>query len=609
MTPKEISNLLNQRALEVAKMLLPAGKPKGKEWVVGDTTGSEGKSTYICVSGDKVGVWTDWATGETGGDLLDLWQVVRSINLKSALEEAKSFLGVSDSSSVFHEIKPKKNYNRPKKQSSWKAVNIIRGYLYKRGFTDETIARFKLAEENDSVIFPYMRNDELIMCKRRSINEKKFMLTESNLEPCLFGWQALDGRTREVAICEGEFDAMALTQMGVPALSVPFGGGKGAKHNWIETEYENLERFDKIFICMDTDEAGQTAARDIIERLGAYRCRLVNLPAKDANDCLMEGVPVEYVKSCFDRAVTLDPQELRSATQFADDVMAEIYPEDYPQAHSFLTPWPKANDKIQFRESELTIINGVNGHGKSQMAGHIIVEAMRQGEKVCIASMEMKPGRLLGRLTKQAAGLRDQRPTRDYINAIIEWYDEKLWLFDLVGTAKQDRLLEVFAYARKRYGISVFVVDSLLKCGIGEDDYNGQKLFIERLCDFKQEHNCHVILITHSKKTESEMKVSGKMDVRGAQAITDLADNLFICHRNKKKEKELESPNEDTDIEALEQTPDALLICEKQRNHPQGWEGKIALWFCRNSNQYLSGPDQKPFQYVNYKKNEVVGFK
>jgi hypothetical protein len=36
-----------------------------------------------------------------------------------------------------------------------------------------------------------------------------------------------------------------------------------------------------------------------------------------------------------------------------------------------------------------------------------------------------------------------------------EWFSDRLWVFKLTGTAKADRLLEIFAYARRR--IELFV--------------------------------------------------------------------------------------------------------------------------------------------------------
>lgn len=84
---------------------------------------------------------------------------------------------------------------------------------------------------------------------------------------------------REVAITEGEIDAMSLHQLGHPALSVPFGGGKGDKQRWIEYEYPHLERFDTIFLCLDADQPGREAAEDIAERPGRHPCRMVDLPS------------------------------------------------------------------------------------------------------------------------------------------------------------------------------------------------------------------------------------------------------------------------------------------------------------------------------------------
>ena len=104
MTPKQISEMLSARVEEVAKMLLPAGKKDGKEWRVGSADGESGKSLGVCVSGSKAGVWSDFATGDTG-DLLDLWSQAKGVSLFEAIQEAKAFLGIQE---------PK--WDKPKKQ-------------------------------------------------------------------------------------------------------------------------------------------------------------------------------------------------------------------------------------------------------------------------------------------------------------------------------------------------------------------------------------------------------------------------------------------------------------------------------------------------------------
>ena len=57
-----------------------------------------------------------------------------------------------------------------------------------------------------------------------------------------------------------------------------------------------------------------------------------------------------------------------------------------------------------------SVWTGINGHGKSQFLGHIILDAMKHGARVCIANLELQPRRLLMRLTRQAGAIAE--PTR-----------------------------------------------------------------------------------------------------------------------------------------------------------------------------------------------------
>lgn len=591
--------MLAQRAAEVAKHLLPNGKRDGREWCAGSVHGEEGKSLKVCVDGDKAGVFCDFATGERG-DLIDLWRLSRNINLVNAIAEAKQWLGVW--SPQFSGFKPAKHKKPDGSKISARVMNpaATRFLVGERKLTENTLLAFKIASTHAEIVFPYYRDGELINVKYLGLsrpNGKKQIRAEAACEPCLFGWQCFSPDAREMVLCEGEIDAMTLWQYGFQALSVPFGGGGGAKQQWVEYEFDRLSAFDKIYLCMDDDDEGKIATAELIERLGRHRCFVVKLPHKDANACLQAGISAEEIKNCFAQARTYDPEELKPAKFFVDLVIGEFYPKDdvIPGIHP---PWQKVKGKILFRPDELSIWSGINGHGKSQMLGQVILETMKQDHKVCIASLELKPQRLLSRLTRQATGL--QTPTVDYIRAVHDWYGDRLWLFDLVGSTKSKRLLEVFLYARQRYGVTVFVIDSFMKLDIAEDDYKGQKALLEKLCDFKNEFNCHIHLVVHPRKAADESKWPGKLDTKGSGAITDLADNCFVVWRNKAKEAAVQqalSQRQPMPVDFMDK-PDVLWICDKQRNGEE--EGRFGLWFHQASLQYLENPQHRPKQYVSY---------
>ena len=158
----------------------------------------------------------------------------------------------------------------------------------------------------------------------------------------------------------------------------------------------------------------------------------------------------------------------------------------------------------------------------------------------------------------------------------------------------------MFAYARRRYGIALFVIDNLAKCGFAEDDYNAQKAFVDQLTDFAREHDSHVLLVAHMRKREDERKISGKLDIKGTGALTDMADSVLIAWRNKGKEKEIRKAQQRCEVpsEELLNKPDAVIVCEKQRNGED--EPMAPLWFDRRSHQFLDGRNSKSKRYVEF---------
>lgn len=74
----------------------------------------------------------------------------------------------------------------------------------------------------------------------------------------------------EIAICEGEFDALVLEQEGHPALGVP-----GA-NVWQPAWDAYLEKPRRVYLIFDRDETGEKAATKLVERLG-HKVRRVHL--------------------------------------------------------------------------------------------------------------------------------------------------------------------------------------------------------------------------------------------------------------------------------------------------------------------------------------------
>lgn len=268
--------------------------------------------------------------------------------------------------------------------------------------------------------------------------------------------------------------------------------------------------------------------------------------------------------------------KVRPAASFVDDVVAHFHDPRGPIGQKL--PWPKTHGLIRFRPGEVTLWSGFNGSGKSLVLGQVCLGLVAQKQVVCIASMEMKPATTLARICRQAYG--DAVPDVEFIREFHSITNRRLWLYDQQGSVKVDKMLAVVRYCADQIKVGHVVIDSLMKCGLPEDDYNAQKAFIDGLTVAARDYGVHIHLVAHSRKGRDEFAPPGKMDVKGTGAITDQVDNVITVWRNKAKERDLEDGKHDRSRE-----PDALLICDKQRNGE--WEGKVQLWFHPVSTQFV----------------------
>jgi twinkle protein len=220
---------------------------------------------------------------------------------------------------------------------------------------------------------------------------------------------------------------------------------------------------------------------------------------------------------------------------------------------------------------------------------HVMLQGLMEGEKFCVASMEMPAAVTLWRLVRQISG--EEKPSEAKVKDIMRWLDTRLWIFDLVGSAKSPRLFEVFRYAKCRYDIRNFVIDSFTKIDLREDDYSGQKQFAVDCVDFNHKHESTIHLICHTRKTENEEAPPAKFDIRGASGLSNVASTEISVWRYKKptarngKRELAEDPNH----------ADTFLNVEKQRE--TGWLGRHALYFEPTSLQFHEQPMEQGINY------------
>lgn len=599
-SPDEICRALSERMNQLMPEFFPKATKSGASWRMGDLDGNPGKSTGVFRGTGGIYFAKDAATDESV-NVLTLFHRKRGGSWVETLAWAKKTCGIIDVKQVVKKPKPRK--------PSLTCVSM-RGtapykYLTDRGIQEQTMSKYNLRRllrkdlppsqqprwNEEYIRFPYEDSEgDTVMYKWLGLERKDGRKEIGSTAPqyaTLWGHWLVNANTKRVLITEGEVDAMSVDQMcpDIPTLSMPTGA---SNLDWINNDYERLQQFEKIYILTDMDTAGEQAAQKIAKRLGLTRCFRVSLPEgyKDANDFLLSK---EHGKPTFDtlleEAKTYDPQQLRSAGDYAYGIAEEIARfEIESQSNNFL--WSEL--PFRFRQGEMTVVTGYPGHGKSQVVYQMLLhEMIHNKRKVCIASFEIPAKNMLFNLLWMLNG---RSPKVETIDEELKVFEDLLWFIesDEDNTASWAGLKEDFLYANRRFGCDLFVVDALMHI-TKKGDAEGTDLVAKQSAKFCVVNDASMMLICHADaKKRGNDHVPEVEDVLGGQGIGGAAHNVISVWRNKDKERKAEEGCVD------DKEPDGKFYISKQRS--TGNTVFRNLWFSKSTRKFFLTAEEASYR-------------
>lgn len=259
--------------------LLPGGRMQGREYSCGDLTGGAGDS---CKVNTSTGKWSDFATGEAGGDVVSLLAAVRRCSQSEAAQELAERMGSAPPATTFKRQEPAQTWNPilpvpaeapppPAKHPRHGAPSMQWEYRNQDGALLGLVCRFDKPEGGKEVI-------PTTFCSSGSRKEWRWQALP---EPRpLYGLEAI-GEHKHVVVVEGEKAADAggrLLGGKIPVVTWSGGSNAVAKTDWRPLAGRS------IAIWPDADEPGIRAAiavADELERIGCV-VKIVEPPADAA---------------------------------------------------------------------------------------------------------------------------------------------------------------------------------------------------------------------------------------------------------------------------------------------------------------------------------------
>jgi twinkle protein len=414
------------------------------------------------------------------------------------------------------------------------------------------------------VEFPYYANGEHSSKKVREVGKDFF--TEGDFASCdMFGSQTLaKAKHNTIIVTEGEGDALAAFQMAnrispeatsitnpagsiVPVLSIK-SGASGAERDF-KTNLELLEKFERVFICFDSDDPGKVAADRVAKLLSPGKAYIVSLERKDACEYTKHNLSTEFLAH-LKSATVYTPSGICNAGENFDSLWNETNVTSIP------FPFAELQEKtLGVRAREIVTWAAGTGVGKSSLMRelqHYYLKNTAEDTNIGIIALEESTDR-----TRRGI-LAVEANDKLHINEVFLKYSKdqikkyfdatlgtgRVFLYDHFGSMEIEDLLARVRYMVVGLDCKLIFIDhlSILVSGL---DISDERKAIDRtmtlLRKLTEETGCTLHLVTHLRRMSNDRSHEEGEEIslnhlRGSHGIAQISDTVVALERDTQNE-------------------------------------------------------------------------
>jgi len=322
-----------------------------------------------------------------------------------------------------------------------------------------------------------------------------------------FGTDRFDRGSREsIIISEGAYDALACLDMlrnKFASISVK---SVSSCLTEVERDYDYINSFDKIYLCLDNDEVGQAKIAKIAAMFDFNKVYHVKLSKwKDPNEYLLNGDGFDFVR-VVDNARRFSPKSIISGFGEIKEALKLKQAEAVAEY-----PFEQLNTALKgLHKGEFICIKGKQGIGKTEICRAIADTTLRNREtKIATVFLEESQDTTIkGVATYQLrqpamdeeAGLSDEDILNAYMEA-VNGDDSRLYIHSHFSGDSETEIVDNLRFLVTVAGVDLVFLDNLtmLVSGReGEDERMRIDRIIRRLRGLVNELKFCLVLIAHT---------------------------------------------------------------------------------------------------------------
>ncbi len=444
-----------------------------------------------------------------------------------------------------------------------------------RGLTKKTCSKYRVRHKYDDEgtmieqYYPATKEYELSGYKVR-MNPKDFDAYGTTGKVCeMFGQFVFrNTNSKSVIVTGGELDALSAYQImtdyqaskgndeyePIPVVSCTVGEQSTAKQ--MQSQYEWFNKFDKIILCLDNDDAGKAAMEECMLVLPKGKTYKLEMTLKDPNEYLTAGRTREFVSAYFS-AKAIMPAGVIGSGELYGKMMGVAKCEKIP-----LPPFMRRlSDMLGGGISLGHIINfaSASGSGKTSVVNELLYYWMYNcNYKLGVVSMELNAGQYGLAMLGRHMGIKINKMSAHEQIEFLSRESTKLAISDLLTKDGVDRWMLVDDRDGSVEDMKAVVESLIIGCGCNviildpmSDIIEGlsnedQSLFIKWQKGMIKSHNVTFINVCHTRKTGSGEKAGSEgallteESIFGTSSIFKSSSANILFSRNKYAEDDVE---------------------------------------------------------------------
>ena len=441
-------------------------------------------------------------------------------------------------------------YVRPDTPANFNEVSTnVETWFGTRGISKQTLKDLQVTEgsefmpqtskQENTIQFNYFIGDQLINVKYRD-GRKNFKLYKG-AEKVFYNINSIVGYDTCV-IVEGEMDVLALHEAGIKnAISVP--NGATLNNNNLDYLDNCIDYFDdktRIILAVDADEPGQMLQRELVRRLGAEVCYLIDFNGnKDANDFLLEH-GAEALRDAIHNSRPV-PLENVSTLKDVEDELRDFVKNGFKPG--FQIGLKNFDQIFSTYTGQFITVTGIPSSGKSDFVDQMVVGYNNSyGWKTAYASPENQPvylhaHKLMRKHWQDMPRVDDIG--NDKWKQVTDHVNDNYFFIDM-DKYSLEAVLRKGAELVKRKGIKCLVLDPFNKIrdiDAKSDDVNRYTMdYLAKIEAFCKKYDVLTFIVAHPTKMykgqDGKIEEPTMYNIKGGGEWYDASYHGLLVHRD-----------------------------------------------------------------------------